>query len=84
MAKKVARGLSRTSQILLDAFDEAAQSHGWQLDWGIGKAVDKAAAEHKRTKAELTARIRYLEIQLSRHRSRCKELAPPIAVGIKE
>jgi len=40
-------------QKLLDEFDSAAQTYGWEIDQGGGKAVDNAIEDHKKARIKL-------------------------------
>jgi hypothetical protein len=59
MAAKIK--LSKTSQKLVDSFEESAKQYGWQQDCGTGSSVDKAEASFKEDKEALEKRILKLE-----------------------
>ncbi len=53
--------LSKATQNLLTAFDEAAQYHGWQRESGTGYDVTKAEASYKEALKKFTHRLKELE-----------------------
>jgi hypothetical protein len=50
--------LDKRTETLLQAFDAAAQSWGWQSDQGVGRAVDDARRSYEESKAKLIAHLR--------------------------
>ena len=58
--------LSAISERAVEAFDEAAQDHGWEKDQGSQKAAVKAEENYNKTKEALIKRLWYLE-QRVRH-----------------
>lgn len=58
---------STRSQMLLDAFDDAARQIGWGLCTHCeGAACTDARAQYEKTKLDLTRRLRYLERHANR------------------
>lgn len=58
--------LSPTSKRLVEAFDEAAQAHGWERDQGSMAGAHEALLEHAKAKDALIKRITNLEAQVRR------------------
>lgn len=50
---------------LLREFDEAAQTHGLEREWGTGAAVDQAEKAYDRARAALRRYIHQLENKTS-------------------
>lgn len=66
MARKKQDRLMKTSRLRLEAFDAAAQTHGWERDQGTGSRVIDAENEYNTTKSALEQRIAYLENMVSK------------------
>lgn len=62
--------VSKRSQRVIDAFDEAARSWGWQSDQGFGAAVRHSQAAYEETKLTLEQRIARLEKQVAKLKDR--------------
>ena len=67
-------GLTKKAQALLDAFDEAAQDWGWQMDQGTTN-VEASKEDHKNTKEALGKYILRLEKMNKFLRKQFKEKA---------
>lgn len=53
--------LTPRTQLLLDAFDDAAKSWGWEQDQGTGARVRNAEEQYAKAKLSLIRRLLYLE-----------------------
>jgi hypothetical protein len=51
---------------LIEAFDQAAKTHGWQSDQGTGRAVKEAEKDYKETRFALVKYVTALERQVKR------------------
>ena|SRR6185503_4632239 len=65
-AGRVAKKLSRKSARLLDAFDDAAQSHGWESDQGSTEDAAKAKERYDATWTALARHVAALEARVRR------------------
>lgn len=60
-ATEARRRSARKRIALVEAFDWAAKTWGWEEDQGTGPRVDKAEADYKEAKAKLLAYIYRLQ-----------------------
>lgn len=60
--------LTTASTKVLDEFDSACRSWGWNEDQGTGKAVDRSKEDYLEAKSNLEKRISSLEKELSKLR----------------